>query len=91
MTEKGTQLLDLIRYEATYSPITYDEIASSNIALRSPIALKKHHRDFVRKYISDGLHDAAHLPAIQFSIKKARTIRNIKKYLVRVRRLILKH
>ena len=91
MTEKGTQLLDLIKSEAKYSPIAYEEIVSTNIALRAPVAQKNHHGDFVRKFIAAGLHDAAHLPAIQFSMKKAKTIRNIKRFLVRIRRLVLKH
>lgn len=91
MTEKGLKLMNLIKDDSILLPISYDEIASTNIALRSPIPLKKKHTVFSAAFVAKGLFSAANLSSVQFEIKKAKTIKSIKQFMVRIRIMILKH
>lgn len=91
MSEKGLELLNSIADIAVLSPISYDEISTTNMAFRLPIPLKKYHDDFAKTFSMYGLSSAAHLSTIQYEIKKAKMLRFIKSFLVRIRRIILNH
>lgn len=88
-SEKGIELIDMIRNEATIEPISDELIAATNIALRAPVPLKKNHSLFAKVFVEDGLHAASILPSVQYEINKTKSRKNIKRFLVRIRQLLL--
>ena len=89
LTEKGEYLMGLIKEHCTLVPITQKEIASTNIALRAPVPLKKYRRQFAAAFVKKGLHAASKHPLVRFEIKKNKTKKSIKQFLVRVRNMVL--
>ena len=89
MSKKGIELIDMIRNEATLEPISDELIASTNIALRAPVPLKKNHCLFAKVFVEEGLHAASILPPVQSEISKTKTQKSIKRFLVRIRQLLL--
>ena len=89
LTDKGEYLMGLIKERCTLVPISQKLIASTNIALRAPVPLKKYRRQFASAFIKKGLHVASKHPLVQFEIKKNKTQREIKRFLVIVRNIVL--
>ena len=90
ITEKGLALMNLIKKDATMLPISHDEISTTNIALRASVPLKNGHDLFAKVFVEKGLHAAATCPSIQSEINKAKTIKTIKRFLVRIRQKFFK-
>jgi coenzyme F420-reducing hydrogenase beta subunit len=89
LTEKGKELMGLIKEQCSLVPISQKEIASTNIALRAPVPLKKYRSQFAAAFTKKGLHVASKHPLVQFEIKKNKTKRKLKRFLVKVRNIVL--
>ena len=89
LTEKGDYLMGLINGQCTLAPISQKVIASTNIALRAPVPLKKYRNQFAAVFAKKGLHAASKQPLVQFEIKKNKTQRGLKQILVRIRKIVL--
>lgn len=89
LTKQGEELLTLLNGRAKLLPISQKIIASSNIALRSPIPLKKYRNQFATAFCKYGLQRASKHPKVQFELKKNKIIKQTKGFLVKVRNLLL--
>ncbi len=89
LTEKGEELMSMLNDLSTLRPISKKIISSTNIALRAPVPLKKYRTQFATTFCKKGLYEASKHPLVQFELKKNKVKRNIKRFLVRVRNIVL--
>ena len=89
LTDKGEYLIGMIKEQSTMVPISREEIETTNIALRASVPLKKYRSQFAAVFVKNGLHAASKHPLVQFEMKKNKTKKAIRQFLVRVRNMVL--
>lgn len=89
LTEKGEELISMLNGQATLVSVSQGIIASTNIALRAPVPVKKYRNQFISAFRKKGLMAASKHPLVQFEIKKDKIIKQTKGFLVKVRNMVL--